>query len=59
MMVGVLPDVYRAHKEGRIFKASNHFKGFGLMFLGFVGSLGAEAFYLCYLFASQPYTEKP
>src|SRR5271169_3014180 len=49
MMVGVLPDVYRAHKEGRIFEA-NHFKGFGLMFVGFSGSLGAEALFLFYLF---------
>jgi hypothetical protein len=49
MMVGILPDVYRAHKEGRIFEA-NHFKGFGLMFVGFFGSLGAEALFLFYLF---------
>lgn len=49
MMVGVLPDVYRAHKEGRVFEA-NHAEGFGLMFLGFVGSLGAEALFLFYLF---------
>lgn len=49
MMVGVLPDVYNAHKEGRVFEA-NHFKGFGLMFLGFFGSLGAEALFLFYLF---------
>ena len=49
MMVGVLPDVYRAHKEGRIFEA-NHFKGFGLMFIGFFGSLSAEALFLFYLF---------
>ena len=27
MMVGVLPDVHRAHKEGRVFEA-NHLKGF-------------------------------
>jgi hypothetical protein len=49
MMVGVLPDVYRAHRECRVFEA-NHFKGFGLMFLGFFGSLGAEALFLFYLF---------
>lgn len=49
MMVGVLPDVYRAHKEGRVFEA-DHFKGFGLMFLGFFGSLGAEVLFLRYLF---------
>jgi len=49
MMVGVLPEVYRAHEEGRIFEA-NHFKGFGLMFIGFFGSLGAEALFLFYLF---------
>ena len=49
MMVGVLPDVYRAHKEGRIFEA-NHVKGFGLMFVGFFGSLGAEVLFLRYLF---------
>ena len=55
MMVGVLPDVYRAHKEGRVFEA-NHFKGFGLMFLGFFGSLGAEAFYV-YLFRIPPTRE--
>ena len=56
MMVGVLPDVYRAHKEGRIFEA-NHFKGFGLMFIGFIGSLGAEALFLFYLFPIPRYTE--
>jgi hypothetical protein len=49
MMVGVLPDVYRAHKEGRVFEA-NHLKGFGLMFVGFFGSLGAEAVFLFYMF---------
>ena len=49
MIVGVLPDVYRAHKEGRVFEA-NHVKGFGLMFVGFFGSLGAEALFLFYLF---------
>src|ERR1700733_3607623 len=49
IMVGVLPDGYRAHKEGRIFEA-NHVKGFGLMFIGFFGSLGAEALFLFYLF---------
>jgi len=49
MMVGVLPEVYRAHEEGRIFEA-NHFKGFGLMFIGFFGSLSAEALFLFYLF---------
>ena len=49
MMVGVLPDVYRAHKEGRVFEA-NHVKGFGLMFVGFFGSLSAEALFLFYLF---------
>jgi hypothetical protein len=50
MMVGVLPDVRNAQKEGRTFEA-NHFKGFGLMFIGFFGSLGAEALFLSYLFA--------
>ncbi|MGA8149586.1 MAG: hypothetical protein WB952_01315 [Terriglobales bacterium] len=49
MMVGVLPDVYRAHKECRAFEA-NHFNGFGLMFIGFFGSLGAEVLFLFYLF---------
>ncbi len=49
MMVGVLPDVYRAQKEGRVFEA-NHVKGFGLMFVGFFGSLGAEALFIFYLF---------
>ena len=49
MMVGVVPDVYRAHKEGRVFEA-NHLKGFGLMFAGFFGSLGAEALFLFCLF---------
>jgi hypothetical protein len=49
MIVGVLPDAYRAHKEGRVFEA-NHLKGFGLMFVGFFGSLGAEALFLFYLF---------
>jgi hypothetical protein len=56
LMVSVLPDVYRAHKEGRVFEA-NHAKGFGLMFLGFVGSLGAEALFLFYLFPIPRYTE--
>ena len=49
LMVSVLPDVYRAQKEGRLFEA-NHVKGFGLLFLGFFGSLGAEALFLFYLF---------
>ena len=49
MLVGVVPDVYRAHEEGRVFEA-NHLKGFGLMFVGFFGSLGAEALFLFYLF---------
>jgi hypothetical protein len=49
MITGVLPDVYKAHKEGRVFEA-NHIKGFGLMFVGFFGSLGAEALFLFYLF---------
>jgi hypothetical protein len=49
MMVGVIPDVYKAHKEGLVFEA-NHFKGFGLMFIGFFGSLGTEALFLFYLF---------
>jgi hypothetical protein len=49
MMVGVLPEVYRAHEEGRIFEA-NHFKGFSLLFIGFFGSLSAEALFLFYLF---------
>ncbi len=49
MMVGVLPDVYRAQKEGRVFEA-NHVKGFGLLFLGFFGSVGADALFLFYLF---------
>jgi hypothetical protein len=49
MIVGVLPDSYRAHKEGRVFEA-NHLKGFSLMFVGFLGSLGAEALFLFYLF---------
>ncbi len=56
MMVGVIPDVYKAHKEGHVFEA-NHFKGFGLMFLGFFGSLGAEALFLFYLFPIPRYTE--
>jgi len=56
MMVGVVPDVYRAHKEGQVFEA-NHVKGFGLMFLGFFGSLGAEALFLFYLFPMPRYTE--
>jgi hypothetical protein len=56
MMVGVLPDVYRAHKEGRVFEA-DHVKGFGLMFIGFFGSLGAEALFLFYLFPIPRYTE--
>ena len=51
MMVGVLPDVYRAHKEGRVFEA-NHAKGFGLMFVGFFGSLGAEALFLFLSFSN-------
>jgi hypothetical protein len=49
MMIGVLPDVYRAHNDGRVFEA-NHLRGFGLMLIGFFGSLGAEALFLCYLF---------
>jgi hypothetical protein len=56
MMVGVIPDVYRAQKEGRVFQA-DHVKGFGLMFLGFFGSLGAEALFLLYLFPIPRYTE--
>jgi hypothetical protein len=56
MMTGVIPDVYKAHKEGRVFEA-NHAKGFGLMFLGFIGSLGAEALFLFYLFPIPRYTE--
>ena len=56
MMVGVVPDVYRAHKEGRVFEA-NHAKGFGLMFLGFFGSLGAEALFLFYVFPIPRCTE--
>jgi hypothetical protein len=56
MMVGVVPDVYRAHKEGQVFKA-NHVKGFGLLFLGFFGSLGAEALFLFYLFPIPRYDE--
>jgi len=43
-------------QEGRIFEA-NHFKGFGLMFIGFIGSLGAEALFLFYLFPIPRYTE--
>lgn len=49
MMVGVIPHVYRAQKEGRVFQA-NHLKGFGLLFLGFFGSLGAEILFVLYLF---------
>ena len=49
LMVSVLPDVHRAQKEGRVFEA-NHVKGFGLLFLGFFGSLGAEALFLFHLF---------
>jgi hypothetical protein len=49
LMVSVLPDVYRAQKEGRVF-AANHGKGFGLLFLGFFGSLSAELLFLFYLF---------
>ena len=56
MMVGVIPDVYRAQKEGRVFEA-NHLKGFGLMFVGFFGSLSAEALFLFYLFPIPRYTE--
>jgi len=56
MIIGVLPDVYRAHKEGRVFEA-NHLKGFGLMFVGLIGSLGAEAFLLFVLFPVPHYTE--
>jgi hypothetical protein len=56
MMVDVVPDVYHAHKEGRVF-AADHVRGFGLMFLGFFGSLGAEALFLFYLFPIPRYTE--
>jgi hypothetical protein len=56
MMVGVIPDVYKAQKEGRIFEA-NHFNGFGLMFIGFLGSLSAEGLFLFYLFPKPRYTE--
>ena len=56
MMTGVIPDAYKAHKEGRVFEA-NHAKGFGLMFLGFIGSLGAEALFLFHLFPIPRYTE--
>jgi hypothetical protein len=49
LMVSVMPDVSKAHKEGRVFEA-DHVKGFGLMFLGFAGSLGAEVLLLFYLF---------
>lgn len=49
LIVSVMPEVYRAQKEGRVFEA-NHFKGFGLMFIGFFGSIGAEALFLFYLF---------
>jgi hypothetical protein len=56
LMVSVMPDVYRAQKEGRVFEA-NHVKGFGLLFLGFFGSLGAEALFLFYLFPIPRYTE--
>jgi hypothetical protein len=56
MMTGVIPDVYKAHKECRVFEA-DHAKGFGLMFLGFFGSLGAEALFLFYLFPIPRYTE--
>jgi hypothetical protein len=50
MLVGVVPDAYRAHEDGRIFEA-NHFKGFGLMFVGFFAWLSAEALFLFYLFS--------
>lgn len=56
MMCGVLPDAYRAHMEGQVFEA-NHFKGFGLMFVGFFGSLGAEVLFHSYLFPVPRYTE--
>jgi hypothetical protein len=56
MMVGVAPDVYRAHEEGRTFEA-NHLKGFGLMFIGFLGSLSAEGLFWFYLFPIPRYTE--
>jgi len=56
MMCGVIPDVYRAQKEGRVFEA-DHVKGFGLMFLGFFGSLGAEVLFHSYLFSIPRYTE--
>jgi hypothetical protein len=56
LMVSVLPDVYRAQKQGRVFEA-NHVKGFGLLFLGFFGSLGAEVLFLFYLFPIPRYTE--
>ena len=56
MIIGVLPDVYRAQKEGRVFQGK-HFKGFGLMFLGFISSLSAEALFLFCLFPMPRYTE--
>jgi hypothetical protein len=46
----------RAHKEGRVFEA-DHVKGFGLMFVGFFGSLGVEALFLFYLFPIPRFTE--
>jgi len=56
MMVGVVPDVFHAHKESRVFEA-NHFKGFALMFIGFFGSLSAEGLFLLYLFPKPRYSE--
>jgi hypothetical protein len=56
MMCGVMPDVYRAQKEGRVFEA-DHVKRFGLMFVGFIGSLGAEVLFHSYLFPIPRYTE--
>jgi hypothetical protein len=49
MLLGVMPDVSKAHKEGRVFEA-DHVKGFGLMFIGFFGSLSAELLFLFHLF---------
>jgi len=56
MICGVMPEVYRAQKEGRVFEA-DHLKSFGLMFVGFIGSLGAEILFHAYLFPIPRYTE--
>jgi len=56
IMCSVMPEVYRAQNEGRVHEA-NHVKGFGLMFMGFFGSLGAETLFLLYLFPIPRYTE--